>query len=79
MKGATAVAAMIALPVAASAAPVRSAEALSVASSVRADAAGEGENGQFFEGGFILPVIIVVAVGLGLYFALQEDDDAVSP
>ena len=42
---------------------------------VRVGANMDEANSQIFEGSFILPVIIVVAIGLGLYFAVDDSDD----
>ena len=42
---------------------------------IRTNADLERTNKALFGGGYIIPVIIVVAVGLGLYFALDNDDD----
>jgi type IV secretory pathway VirB2 component (pilin) len=44
---------------------------------VRAPAEVEGEG--LFGGSFLIPAIIVIAIGLGLYFALEEDDEPASP
>lgn len=44
---------------------------------VRAPADVEGE--QLFGGSLLIPIIIVAAIGLGLYFALEEDDEPASP
>jgi type IV secretory pathway VirB2 component (pilin) len=46
------------------------------ASPVRASAPVQSENEQL-EGmsGYIVPIVIVVALGVGLYFALSNDDD----
>jgi type IV secretory pathway VirB2 component (pilin) len=66
--------------VAASALAMLPAQAIAATSApVRASATVEDENGQL-EGmsGYIVPIVIVVALGIGLYFALQDDDGAVS-
>ena len=51
---------------------------LSLTNAAKADVRASGKAGsskQFLGGeGWILPVVIVVAVGLGLYFALEGDD-----
>ncbi|OYW45483.1 MAG: hypothetical protein B7Z08_12745 [Sphingomonadales bacterium 32-68-7] len=44
---------------------------------LRSSAEVEGEG--LFGGSWVIPVIIVVAIGLGLYFALEEDDEPASP
>lgn len=70
-------AAISVLPVAsltATAVQAQSAAPLSVASS-RAGASMDSENEQMFGGSWIIPVVIVVAIGLGLYFVLDDDDD----
>lgn len=42
---------------------------------VRIGADMDDANNQMGEWGFILPVVIVVAIGLGLYFALDDSGD----
>jgi hypothetical protein len=54
----------------------QSAAPKAVTADVRANADLDRTNKALFGGGYILPVVIVVAIGLGLYFALDDDDDA---
>lgn len=43
---------------------------------VRANDKMNDGNGQFEGlGGYIIPVVIVIALGVGLYFALDDDED----
>ncbi len=42
---------------------------------LRASTELENEAGQFEGGGFLIPLIVIVAVGLGLYFAIDGGDD----
>lgn len=73
LKTAAAAAAIAALPAGAIAASP--ADSLSVADSVRAGAAMEEESNQFGALGlYIVPITIVIALGLGLYFALEDDE-----
>lgn len=77
LKTAAAAAAITAMPVSAIAASPAS--SLSVADNMRADASLENENNQF-EGltQYAIPVVIVIVIGLALYFALDDDGDGVS-
>lgn len=64
--------------VAASALAMLPAHAIAATSApVRVSAPVQDENAQL-EGlsGYIVPIVIVVALGVGLYFALQDDDAA---
>lgn len=73
LKTATAAAAIAALP--ASAIAAGPAASLSVADSVRAGAAMEEESNQFEAlSQYIVPIAIVIALALGLYFALEDDE-----
>lgn len=72
-KSVVAIAAMTMVPVAATASSVAP---LSVAAGVRSDAQLQGESNQFEDATqYIIPIVIVIAIGLGLYFALEEDDE----
>lgn len=51
---------------------------LSGASQARA-ATVSGKSNKQFESGWIIPVVIVVALGVGLYFALEDDGEPTSP
>lgn len=77
LKTAAAAAAITAMPVSAIAATP--AASLSVADSVRAGAALEDESNQF-EGltQYAIPIVIVLVLGIGLYFALEDDEEGVS-
>lgn len=47
---------------------------------VRAGADTDEANGQFAEfNDFIVPAVIVIALGLGLYFILDEEEDDTLP
>lgn len=37
------------------------------------------QNEQLFDGGFLLPAIIVIALGVGLYFVLDDGNSSDSP
>ena len=56
-------------------APVAAQTANDPVGAVRIGADMDDANNQMGEWGFILPVVIVVAIGLGLYFALDDSDD----
>ena len=65
---------LVAAPTVAAAAPAKK---LSVAGSVRANAAAGNASAQDDAGAgtFIVPVLAVLAAGAGLYFALDKDND----
>lgn len=74
LKTAAAAAAITAMPV--------SAIAASPASSLSPSRAGASlqEESDQFEGvsQYLIPIVIVVVLGLGLYFALEDDEESVS-
>lgn len=75
LKTAAAAAAIAALPAGAVAAGP--AASLSLADSARTGAAMAGESNQFETlSQYIVPIAIVIALGLGLYFALEDDESA---
>jgi hypothetical protein len=67
--------ALIAAPVAASAAPASPTSSLSVSKSVRAGAPTAKTN-NLAGGGFIVVILAAIAVGGGLYLAIDGDDDS---
>ncbi len=69
MASLVAAAGLVVAPVAASAAPSADFDGL------RASTALENEAGQFEGGGFLIPALVVIALGLGLYFAIDGGDD----
>ena len=77
VKSIAAAAVMTVMPIhAASASPASS---LSVAGGLRADAALQGENNQLEDlSAYIVPLVIVIALGIGLYFVLDDEDESVS-
>jgi hypothetical protein len=70
---AVAATALVAAPVAA--APINPAATLSVAKSVRTGSASVEKN-ELAGGGFIIAILAVIAVGVGIYIAVDSDDDA---
>ena len=72
---ATAGLAMIAAPVAASAAPANSASSLSLSKSVRAGTATKGKS-NLAEGASVIPLVIGAAVIAGVaYLVIDHEDD----
>lgn len=70
MASLVAAAGLVVAPVAASAA-----NSASDFDGLRASTALENEAGQFEGGGFLIPALVVIALGLGLYFAIDGGDD----
>jgi hypothetical protein len=70
---ASAASALIAAPVAA--APANPAATLSVAKSVRTGSAS-AKKSELAGGGFIIAILAAVAVGVGIYVAVDSDDEA---
>lgn len=67
--------ALVAAPVAASAAPTNPATSLSVAKSVRT-ATPTANKSKLAGGGFIIVALAAVAVAGGLYLAIDDGDDS---
>lgn len=65
--------ALVAAPVAA--APINPAATLTVAKSVRTGSASV-KNNELAGGGFIIAILAVVAVGVGIYIAVDSNGDA---
>jgi hypothetical protein len=67
--------ALVAAPVAASAAPANSAASLSVSKSVRASTPATKQS-KVADSGLLIVALAAVAVGGGLYLAIDGDDDS---
>lgn len=77
-KGLIAAAAAAALAVTPTLAAAQSSAAVARAAAAQAAPAEEnvdGESEMFGRGGFIIPLIAIILIGLGIYIALDDKDD----
>lgn len=64
----------------AAATPAVAAEASSASALSLAQAGDDSDGHPFFNGDYIIPTVIVIALGLGFYFLLNNDEESsVSP